>query len=112
MKSILAFAFATGLLLAGTGAASAMMAPPAPHSQASGLIHVRDGCGRGFHENRHGRCERNDDGWAGGFWRDGEWRDRGWHDGDDRGWHDGDRHGDGCDRWHHRNRWGRCVRNF
>ena len=92
MKSILALSFAAGLLFAGAGAASAMMAPPAPHSGASGLIQVRDGCGRGYHENRHGRCVPNDD--------------------DDRGW--GDRHdrGDGCDRWHHRNRWGRCVRNF
>ena len=89
MKTILALAFGAGLLLAGSGAASAMMAPPAPHSAAGSIIQVRDGCGRGFHENRHGRCVENDD---------------------DRGY--GDRHGDGCDRWHHRNRWGRCVRNF
>ena len=94
MKSILALALGAGLLLAGSGAASAMMAPPAPHSNAAGIIDVRDGCGRGMHENRHGRCVENDD---------------------DRGWDDRDHHrhdGDGCDRWHHRNRWGRCVRNF
>ena len=91
MKSIVAFAFAAGLLFAGS--ASAMMAPPAPHVQASGLIQVRDGCGRGYHENRHGRCVANDD---------------------DRDWDDHHRRGrwDGCDRWHHLDRWGHCVRNW
>ena len=94
MKSILALALGAGLLLAGSGAASAMMAPPAPHSAAGSIIQVRDGCGRGYHENRHGRCVENED------------EDRG-----DRGWGDRHRHGDGCDRWHH---WwhGRCVRNW
>lgn len=92
MKSILALSFAAGLLLAGSGAASAMMAPPAPHSAAGSIIQVRDGCGRGYHENRRGRCVEND--------------------GDDSAWDDHHRrHGDGCDRWHHR--WhGRCVRNY
>jgi hypothetical protein len=90
MKLILSLTFTAGLLLAGAGAASAMMVPPAPHSNASGAIQVRDGCGRGFHENRHGRCVRNDD--------------DGWRDGDHR-------RGDGCGRHHHRNRWGRCVRD-
>ena len=91
MKSILALSFAAGLLLAGSGAASAMMAPPAPHSGAGSIIQVRDGCGHGFHENRRGRCVEND--------------------GDDRGWDDHRRHGDGCDRWHHWSH-GRCVRNY
>ena len=95
MKSILALAFGAGLLLAGSGAASAMMAPPAPHSGAASIIQVRDGCGRGYHENRRGRCVLND----GDNWGGNDWRHR-------------DRDGDGCDRWHHRNRWGRCVRNF
>jgi hypothetical protein len=86
MKAILSLAFAAGLLFAGSAATAAVMAPPAPHSSA-GLIQVRDGCGRGNHENRWGRCVSND-----------------------REWHD--YRGDGCDRWHHRNRWGRCVRNW
>lgn len=87
MKLVLPLAVAAGLLFAGS--ASAMMAPPAPHTHLNGLIQVRDGCGRGYHENRHGRCVENDD-----------YRD------DRHG-----RHGDGCDRWHHR--WhGRCVRNW
>ena len=90
MKLILSLTFTAGLLLAGATSASAMMAPPAPQSHAGGLIQVRDGCGRGYHENRHGRCVENDD---------------------DRGWDDHHRHGDGCDRWHHWSH-GRCVRNW
>jgi len=93
MKLILSLGLATGLLLAGAASASAMMAPPAPQAHASGLIQVRDGCGHGFHENRHGRCVENDD---------------------DRGWRDRDRdrhHGDGCDRWHHWSH-GHCMRNW
>lgn len=105
MKIILSLAFMAGLALATATPAAAMMAPPAPHAQSGSLIQVRDGCGRGFHEGRHGRCVRNDDGWDGGRWFGGEWRDRGWHD-------DGDRHGDGCGRHHHRNRWGRCVSDW
>jgi hypothetical protein len=89
MKLMLSLAFTTGLLLAGATSASAMMAPPAPQSHANGLIQVRDGCGRGYHENRHGRCVENDD--------DREWRDH--------------RHGDGCDRYHHWSH-GHCVRNW
>ncbi|HEY4940143.1 MAG TPA: hypothetical protein VII56_01840 [Rhizomicrobium sp.] len=91
MKLILSLTFTAGLLLAGATSASAMMAPPAPHSHAAGLIQVRDGCGRGYHENRHGRCVEND--------------------GDDSAWDDHHRHGDGCDRWHHWSH-GHCVRNW
>ena len=89
MKALLSFAFLTGLLLAGASSASAMMAPPTPHSHSAGVLEVRDGCGRGYHLNRWGHCVGND----------------GWHD---SGW----RWVDGCDRYHHRNRWGRCVRNW
>ena len=93
MKLVLSLAFTAGLLLAGATSTSAMMAPPAPHSGASGLIQVRDGCGPGFHQNRHGRCVENDD--------------ADWHDGD-RNWRD---RGDGCDRYHHWHH-GHCVRNW
>ncbi|MEI9887721.1 MAG: hypothetical protein WDN08_14705 [Rhizomicrobium sp.] len=85
MKLILSLAFTAGLLVAGATSASAMVAPPAPQSTSAGLIQVRDGCGRGYHENRRGRCVRNDD---------------------------YGRRGDGCGRYQHRNRWGRCVRNW
>ncbi len=91
MKLILSLAFTTGLLLAGAGSASAMMAPPAPQSHGSGLIQVRDGCGHGYHQNRHGHCVENDD--------------------EDRDWGDHHRHGDGCDRWHHWSH-GHCMRNW
>ncbi|HXC55087.1 MAG TPA: hypothetical protein VNU97_07315 [Rhizomicrobium sp.] len=89
MKLFLSLAFISGLLLAGATSASAMLAPPAPHSSAHGIIDVRDGCGRGYHQNRHGRCVANDDDWN-------------------------DRHvrSDGCDRFHHRDRWGHCARNW
>ena len=92
MKLILSLAFAAGLLGA-TSASAAMMAPPAPHTPTGSLIQVRDGCGHGFHENRHGRCVENED------------EDRDWRDHRDR------HHGDGCDRWHHWSH-GHCVRNW
>jgi hypothetical protein len=82
MKTILSLAFAGGLLFAGSAATAAVIAPPAPHASVN-AIQVRDGCGRGYHTNRWGRCVS-----------------------DGRGW------GDGCGRYYHRNRWGRCVRNW
>jgi len=88
MKTILSLAFAGGLLFAGSAATAAVMAPPAPHSSVN-VLEVRDGCGRGFHANRWGRCVSNGYGWG-------------------RGWGGGD----GCGRYYHRNRWGRCVRNW
>jgi hypothetical protein len=87
MKTILSLAFVGGLLFAGSAATAAVMAPPAPHTSSVGVLQVRDGCGRGYHEGRHGRCVSNDIDWR-------------YH-----------RHGDGCDRWHHWYR-GRCVRNY
>jgi hypothetical protein len=87
MKLVLSLAFAAGLVFAGSTGASAFMAPPAPHSHAGGIVQVRDGCGRGYHRNRHGRCVENRD-----------WDDRG--------------RDDGCDRYHHRDRWGHCARNW
>jgi hypothetical protein len=90
MKQILSLAFTVGLLVAGAASASAMTVPPAPRSHSTGLIQVRDGCGHGYHMNRHGRCIENDD---------------------DSGWGDHRTQGDGCDRWHHR-RHGHCVRNW
>lgn len=85
MKSILSLAFVGGLLFASSAATAAVMAPPAPHASSVQVLQVRDGCGRGYHANRWGRCVVNRDG---------------------RGW------GDGCGRYQHRNRWGRCVRNW
>ena len=85
MKTILSLALFSGLLFASSAATAAVIAPPAPHNSVS-ITQVRDGCGRGYHENRWGRCVVNRDG---------------------RGWG-----GDGCGRYYHRNRWGRCVRNW
>jgi len=83
MKTILSLAFVGGLLFAGSAATAAVIAPPVPHS-AAGLIQVRDGCGHGYHENHRGDCVPNRDRWS----------------------------GDGCDRYHHRDRWGHCRRNW
>ena len=63
MKSILSLAFVGGLLFAGSAATAAVIAPPAPHASVN-VLQVRDGCGRGYHENRWGRCVRNRD-WDG-----------------------------------------------
>ncbi len=90
MKHFPTLALTAGFLLAAAAAASAMTPPPAPPSHTAGLIQVRDGCGHGYHMNRHGHCIENDD---------------------DRGWDDRRYRGDGCDRWHHR-RHGRCVPNW
>ncbi|MBV9044134.1 MAG: hypothetical protein JO348_14820 [Alphaproteobacteria bacterium] len=91
MKLFLSAAFAAGLMIAGAASASAaVMAPPAPGAHNGSITLVRDGCGRGYHENRWGRCVRNDD----------------------EGWGRGRGRGDGCGRYMHRNRWGRCVRNW
>lgn len=87
MRTILSLALTGTLLFAGSASAT-MMAPPAPHASTN-IIQVRDGCGRGYHENRWGHCVPND-----------AWRGAGWH------------RGDGCGRYYHRNRWGRCVRNW
>jgi len=88
MKSILSLAFVGGLLFASSAATAAVMAPPAPHASSIQVLQVRDGCGRGYHQNRRGRCVENEDrGWGGG-------------------------RGDGCGRYYHRNRWGRCIRNW
>jgi hypothetical protein len=86
MKTLLSLAFAAGLLAAGASSASAMIAPPAPQSHAAGVLEIRDGCGRGWHQNKWGHCVRDYYGWQ------SRW--------------------DGCGRYYHRNRWGRCVRNW
>ena len=86
MKSILSLAFVGGLLFASSAATAAVMVPPAPHASSVQVLQVRDGCGRGYHANRWGRCVSNGGGWGRG--------------------------GDGCGRYYHRNRWGRCVRNW
>ena len=90
MKTILSLAFVGGLLFAGSAATAGVMAPPALHSPSVNVLQVRDGCGRGYHANRWGRCVSNDRDWG----RGGRWD------------------GDGCGRYYHRNRWGRCVRNW
>jgi len=57
-----------GALGFGASAVSASAAPPAPNldaPQASNIVQVAGGCGRGFHPNRWGRCVPNRYGYYG-----------------------------------------------
>jgi hypothetical protein len=83
VKLLIGLAFGAGLMLASAVPSLAVVAPPsAPHAHASGIMEVRDGCGRGWYRNRWGRC-RPDRDWDREDWR---WRHRHHHDGrDDEG---------------------------
>ena len=96
---ILAAAASLALLTSG---ASAFVAPSVPpHSGATNIIHVANGCGPGRYRGPGGACHRWGYGPGPGWWGPG------WRYGPGPGW----RWRGGCGPGFHRGPWGHCRHN-